>query len=157
MLGLIEKNLFFKKKVIKREDNKDYLVRYTLCNNRWFSIKVHHLLISDDSCLHNHPWLFKSLILKGGYWEITPDVDQHKLDVTKTFDGSNGKTVKKWYGPGSFLNRPAHWIHRLELPEGQTCWTFVITFKKTKEWGFFTRQFGFLNWQNYRSKEHCDE
>lgn len=155
MLGNIEQNWFFKKKVIKRdEDNKDYMVRYTLCNNSLFSIKVHNLLISDNTtCLHDHPWLFYSLILKGGYWEHTPNVNQHKTDLTKTFDGNN--IVRKWISPGSFMKRPAHWIHALELPEGQTCWTFVITFKKTKEWGFYTKAFGFLNWREYRGEEHC--
>jgi hypothetical protein len=155
MIGNIVKTLFFKKKIIQREDGLDYLVRYTLCNNNWFSIKIHHLKISDSLCLHDHPWHFYSLILKGGYWEVTPNVDQHKVDITDSFDGNEQNTVRKWYRPFSFLNRPAHWIHRLELPEGKDCWTFVITFKKTKEWGFFTQKFGFINWKKYISEEHC--
>lgn len=155
MLGNIEQSVFFKKKVIKREDEKDYLIRYTICNNNWFSIKIHHLLISDDYCLHDHPWHFYSLILKGGYYEHTPVKDQHKNILTKTFDSRFDSIMRKWYKPFSFLSRPAHWIHRLELPEGKDCWTFVITFKKTKEWGFFTENFGFINWKKYISEEHC--
>ncbi len=145
---------FIKKKIIKREDGKDYLVRYSL-PTKWlpFSIKIHKILLSDDHCLHDHPWLFYSLILKGGYWEHTPPVNQHKIDVTSTYNGID--SVKKWIGPGSIIKRPGHWIHRLEITD-KPCWTFVITFKKSREWGFFTKQFGFLNWSKYNSQEHCE-
>lgn len=154
MVGSITKNWLFKKKIIKREDNEDYLVRYSILNTKWFSIKIHNMLISDSQCLHDHPWHFYSFILKGGYWEYTPKVNQHILDISKTYNGED--VIKKWHGAGSLLNRPAHWIHRIELPKDKKCWTFVITFKKTKDWGFFTKSLGFVSWKNYNSKEHCD-
>mgnify|MGYP001603712754 CR=1 FL=1 len=145
---------FFKKKIIPREDGKDYLIRYSLFNCKFFSIKIHNILLSDDYCLHDHPWKFISFILKGGYWEHCPTVNQHKEDVTKTFDGV--RTQSKWYGVGSLLVRPAHWIHRLELDDRMNTWTFVITFKKTKSWGFFTPKFGFIDFSKYNSEKHCD-
>lgn len=149
ILGII------KKKVIQREDGKDYMIRYSLPTG-WlpFAIKIHKIILSDDHCLHDHPWTFYSFIIKGGYWEHTPPVNQHKIDITKTYDGI--ESVKKWIAPGSFIKRPAHWIHRLEIPEDKPCWTFVITMKKNREWGFFTKSFGFLNWRNYNSEEHCN-
>src|SRR6266403_2608875 len=153
-----EKKIFriIKKKVIQREDGKDYMVRYSLPTFNWlpFSLKIHKILLSDDFCLHDDPWLFYSLILKGGYWEHTPPVDQHKNDITSSYNGID--SVNKWIGPGSFIKRPAHWIHRLEIPENKPCWTFVITMNKSREWGFFTKKFGFLNWKNYNSEEHCE-
>lgn len=60
---------FFKKKVIHRGDNKPYLVRYNLFECELFSIKIHHILLSDDDCQHDHPWSFISVILWGGYTE----------------------------------------------------------------------------------------
>lgn len=146
---------FIKKKVIQREDGKDYLIRYSL-PNFWlpFSIKIHKILLSDDVCLHNHPWLFYSLILRGGYWEHTPPVDQHKVDISNSYDGID--SVKKWIRPGSLLKRPAHWIHRLEIPINTPCWTLVVTMNKTRGWGFFTKKWGFLDWRNYKSEEHCN-
>jgi len=151
-----DKFLFFlKKKVIQREDGKDYMIRYSFPSFSWlpFSIKLHKIILSDDYCLHDHPWKFCSFILKGGYYEYTPPIDQHKFDITQNYKGTH--MIKKWYGSFSFLIRPAHWIHRLEIPDNNPTWTFVITFKKTKEWGFFTKK-GFINWKNYISQIHCE-
>jgi len=147
--------LIIKKKIIQREDGKDYMIRYSFPTTSWlpFSIKIHKILLSDDYCLHDHPWKFFSLILKGGYFEYVPPINQHKFDVTSNYNGND--MIKKWYGPLSFLVRPAHWIHRLEIPKDKPTWTLVMTFKKTKEWGFFTK-IGFINWKNYISKEHCE-
>ena len=153
MIGSIQKNII-KKKIIKTDDNEDYLIRYTLFNCKHFSIKIHKILKSDDMCLHDHPWKFYSFIIKGGYWEYTPLVNQHKTDVSNTYNGVDSQ--KKWYGQFSFLVRPAHWIHRLEIPENSYVLTFVITLKKTKNWGFFTPNYGFINFRNYNSNEHCE-
>ena len=52
--------------------------------------------MSDEPTLHNHPWNWGALIVKGGYWEHTP----------------NGKF---WRGPGSFRFRKSEDLHYLEL------------------------------------------
>ena len=58
------------RRVIPNHGGDPYLIRYTLIECAWFSIKVHHILESDeDRCEHDHPWPFLSLILTGGYWE----------------------------------------------------------------------------------------
>lgn len=89
-----------------------------------FSIRVHHILRSDqDRHLHTHPWDYATLILKGGYWEVTP------------VEGSNKNNIN-WYGPGSFLKRKADSSHRLVIPEGSSAWTLFIHSKKKREWGF---------------------
>lgn len=126
---------FFKrKKVIVREDGKPYLVRWNLFECRWFSIKLHRILISDDDCLHDHPWSFISIILRGGY------VEQSE----KSF---------KLYGVGSILFRKATWKHRLIIYQPAT--TLVITFKRVRSWGFWTKQ-GWIHWANYKSTGQCD-
>ncbi len=154
MIGSIKKFGFIKKKVILRDsDEEAYLVRYNLFECSLFSFKIHKILKSDELCLHDHPWKFISLILKGGYWEHTPPVNQHKEDITSTYNGTDYE--KKWCGPLSLLVRPAHWIHRLEIPKGKYALTFVITFKKSKSWGFFTPNFGFIDFRNYNKNDHC--
>lgn len=66
---------FVKKKIIYRGgthgDGKAYLVRYSLrwFSCKWWAVKVHNILLSDDACLHDHPWHFLSIILWGGYLE----------------------------------------------------------------------------------------
>jgi hypothetical protein len=124
----------YKKKVIQREDKKPYLVRYTLFTCRYFSIKIHNILLSDHDCLHDHPWAFITFLLGGGYVEYTP----YKSRV---------------YGRFSLLYRPAYYIHRLEIH--QPVWSLVITFKKVREWGFWTRR-GFVPWYKYRATNQCE-
>lgn len=123
-----------KKKIITRKDKKPYLIRYSIFTCRFFAIKIHNLLISDDDCLHDHPWDFMTFILKGGYVEHTPQ-------------GS------KLYSRFSLLYRHLHYIHRLEIH--QPVWTLVITFRKKKSWGFYTKR-GWVEWFKYRPTGGCD-
>ena len=126
---------FYKKKVIKRDfDNKPYLIRHSLFSCRFFAIKVHKILLSDHSCQHDHPWAFITFLLKGGYVEYTP----------------NGS---KLYSRFSLLYRPANYIHRLEIH--QPVWSFVITFRKVRDWGFITSK-GWLHWSKYIPKSTCE-
>jgi hypothetical protein len=94
-----------------------------------FCSRIHHILRSDtDRHLHDHPWYYLTVILKGGYWEVT-------FDEGKTFDpryryfiGEDGHSYKKrWYGPGSIIFRKPNSWHRLVVPEGQTAWTWFST------------------------------
>lgn len=124
---------FYKKTIIYREDNQPYLIRHSLFSCRWFAVKVHHILISDYDCQHDHPWAFITFLVKGGYVEYTP-------------------TGSKVHGRGSLLYRPAAYIHRLEIH--QPVWSVVITFKKVREWGFFTQK-GWVKWYLYSSSNSC--
>jgi len=124
-----------KKKTIYRSDNIPYLVRYSIFNCRWFAIKIHNILSSDDDCLHDHPWRFVTFLMKGSYIEHTPD----------------GKSKK--YGRFSLLYRNLNYIHRLEIVE--PVWTFVVTFKKKKKWGFFTKN-GWVEWFKHSYNDGCN-
>jgi len=129
--------LLFKKTVlrIRNQEGAIYLIRYTLFTCSLFSVKVHRILISDDDCLHDHPWSFISIIIKGGY-------------VEHTFKG------KKLYGAGSILWRKAPAPHRLEVFQPAT--TLVITFKRVRDWGFYTPS-GWKLWSSYvRSGQKCE-
>jgi len=93
---------FFVKSTIKgcnaRGDGEsDYLTRFSLVRCRLFQVALHTFHRSDADHLHDHPWPFVSIVLRGGYWEITP-------------------TSRRFYKPGSILFRPANWLHRVSLP-----------------------------------------
>jgi hypothetical protein len=166
-----------KKKIITRFDNKPYLIRWTLFNLGFISCKVHKIILSDDSCLHDHPWAFISIILRGGYVEERvvkwTDFDYNRsiisepgmkvtkvtIDSYKNFlvDSDNNKLgliEKKIYGVGSIIYRKAKDTHRLEV-YSQPAWTLVFTFKKTRMWGFFTN-LGWLPWFKYNQENSCD-
>lgn len=139
---------YYKKKIIMREDKVPYLVRYSIFGCRFFSIKVHKILISDYDCLHDHPWAFITLILKGGYTEVYEK--KIRLSPTmyhgETYASFTKKKVTKFRKPLSLLYRPARFKHKLEVDK--PAWTFVITFKRIREWGFWTST-GFVNWRRY--------
>jgi hypothetical protein len=56
--------------------------------------------------VHDHPWPFFTLILKGGYWEWRPQFDAK---------GQKAGEIAKWCGPGSFRWAKANQYHRVEL------------------------------------------
>ena len=171
---------FLDKRIIKRRGNVPYLIRWTIIgfgvDSSWFSIKLHNILISDEECLHNHPWTFISIILKGGYTEHTKHLPwaYNKAGWSDpVISEKNGFHVQhKTFKAGSILYRPAHWSHRLQLPNrlvplmagvlnGDICkekpipvWTLVFTFRKTQRWGFFTKTGWIPNWK-YSEEKDC--
>ena len=172
---------FNEKITITRDDNKAYLIRNTLFRfGKWFSVKLHDIILSDDDCLHDHPWPFITFILRGGYyeWSVVKGSNRYSpSDYTgepvRTFGaylmiGKDGQLLKRvWCGPGSVLFRPASWAHRLELMD-VPAWdgngnpsdvlipakTLVFTFKVMRKWGFFATN-GWVYWRDYNKKEHC--
>lgn len=137
--------LFWKRQPIYREGTDQiYLDRTIIIRCMFGSIMFHKIYLTDADCMHDHPWSFRTLILKGGYWEQTP--------CNYTQDGQK----EKWYGAGSFLYRPADWIHRLRVKEdGKATWTLVFTSTKKRSWGFWTPR-GWLPWRKYTNVGKCE-
>ena len=81
-LKLLEK-LGRKRIVMDRASDEPYLERYYLFlreRDRFpFNVFLHKFLKSDPDDVHDHPWPYATLILKGGYWEWTPRFDAHPL------------------------------------------------------------------------------
>ena len=79
-----------------RVTGADYMHRYYLFlrNRSTFPVNVtlHKIVKSDEPFLHDHPWSYMTIILKGGYFENTPE----------------GRT---WKGPGSVIRRGAEDYH----------------------------------------------
>ena len=121
-----------RKRIIKDINGTDYLQRYYMfLKNRDtfpFNIFIHKFLNSDDDDMHNHPWSYFTIILKGGYWEET------FVDNDPTH--SEGK-MKKWCGPGYFQYSNADHIHRITLKQNVDCWTLFIPFSQKQNWGFW--------------------
>lgn len=112
-----------------------------------FDCRLHHILRSDlDRHLHDHPWDYTTIILRGGYWE-------------ELFEDETRKTTKlTWHGPGSILQREARSMHRLRLPEvlnpdltsrTQTAWTLFFMGQKKQDWGFWDEDLGKRYWKEY--------
>jgi len=149
---------FMKKRIINRDDGKPYMIRWELLRvGKFFSIKLHKIVASDDVCLHDHPWPFISFILKGGYHEWREfksfaALNRASIDNLERFP--TGYQCSKWYGPGSVLYRPASYAHRLELKNDTPCYTLVFTGSVIRKWGFFTKT-GWIYWRDYNKRSHC--
>jgi hypothetical protein len=104
--------------------------RFWIFRTRWLSARIHRILRSDhDRDLHDHPWDYASVILRGGYWEVTD-------------------AGRRWYGPGSIVFRRAEHLHRLVLPAGEPATTLFVHRRKSRDWGFRTES-GWVDWKTY--------
>ena len=123
-----------KRVIMDRVDNEPYLERYYvfLRDRTWFPFNVflHKFLKSDPDDVHDHPWPYATLILKGGYYEWIPQFNA---------DGSKSCEVRKWRGPGHFRICGANSYHRIELAPGVTPWTLFMPGPQKREWGFLVK------------------
>ena len=101
-----------KRIITDRTDEEPYLERYYLFfkdrETFPFNIFIHKFLKSDPDDLHDHPWGFRTLILKGGYWEHTEE-------------------GKFWRHPGYIGFRSANNLHRVDLKPGTKPLTLFIS------------------------------
>lgn len=114
------------------------------------NVRLHHILRSDkDEHFHDHPWESISILIAGGYHEVTPtsQTQDPKLDRINN--------VTEWRGPGSIVHRKANDRHRILVPEGTTAWSLFITGEWEKDWGFYTPE-GFIYWRLYLNQWDAD-
>jgi hypothetical protein len=114
----------------------DYIRRWWIIpRNPLFNIYVHRIGRNDDDrALHDHPWINVSIVLRGGYVEVTPK-------------------GKFWRGEGSIVFRRARAAHRLALRplndgsgNGRVCWSLFITGPRIRHWGFHCPK-GWVPWE----------
>lgn len=148
------KPISFMDRVMINKGGKPYLDRLTFLSiYKWLSIKYHKIMQSDGNCDHNHPWVFMTIILSGGYYEWTPRTQNDSGETVAFGYGVDGEPeVCKWHGPGSIMFRGRNWRHRLALKDGKPARTFVITGPELKDWGFFTKS-GWIFWENKFDEE----
>lgn len=130
-----------------------YVIRWRL-STPLGSLRVHHWLGSDDDrALHDHPWRFVTLVLKGGY----EDLGEHSCKTKPQTDGDGfiycpecgcsvtseqpGRFTRGQYTVdkltrGSIRYRSAFHKHTVQVcPEG--AWTLLLTGRRTRDWGFW--------------------
>ena len=110
---------------------------------RWFiiprnpvlNIYLHKFQKDDeDQALHDHPWWFVSIMLRGKYREIVRD---HYVERSAP----------------SMAFRSATHAHRVVLKRDHKdrpipCWTILITGSVQRTWGFWCPK-GFVNWKDF--------
>lgn len=132
MVAAVLKRIPRKADFIIGGEERPYLFRwYVIPRNPWFNIYLHKIVRSDDDrALHDHPWWNVSIILRGGYVEVTP---------------------KKWIWRvrGAVIFRAARTLHRLVLTDSfPECWTLFITGPRIRDWGFACPK-GWVHWKDF--------
>ena len=94
-----------------------YLIR-TGISFGLFSIRIHNWISSDDDRhFHDHPWSFITLVLRGGYTDVSPS-GEHRMT------------------PGKVAYRHALHQHTVQVDKGG-CLTIIITGPQWRKWGFW--------------------
>jgi hypothetical protein len=117
--------------ILDRQSNEPLLERYYvfLKDRKWFpfNIFVHRFHSSDPGDVHDHPWPYFTLILKGGYYEWLPQFNSKGQKIGE---------LQVWRRPGHFRICGANSFHRIELDPSITAWTLFIPGPHKREWGF---------------------
>ena len=130
-----------KRIVMDRINNEPYLERYYLFlkdRKRFpFNVFLHKFLKGDPDDVHDHPWPYATLILKGGYWEWVPQFNSQ---------GEKYGEIAHWRGPGHFRMCSSTSFHRIELDPGVTTWTLFMPGPQKREWGFLVKTLKGQKW-----------
>lgn len=106
----------------------------------------------DDRALHDHPWLNCSIVLKGAYREIVPDLANVPTLHMRIWDMPKLVHMRR---RGSIIFRRATAAHRLEVAEGPV-WSLFITGPKCREWGFHCA-WGWRHWRDFTNPANTGE
>lgn len=143
LIKLLER-LGRKRIIMDRVNNEPYLERYYVFlkdRTRFpFNVFLHKFLKSDPDDMHDHPWSYATLILKGGYYEWVPMLNGNGQKIGE---------VAKWRGPGHFRISGSKSLHRIEIDPGVECWSLFMPFRKVREWGFITKQNKWVQHEEY--------
>jgi hypothetical protein len=143
LLKLLER-LGRKRIIMDRVHDEPLLTRYYLflTDRKWFpfNIFLHKFHKGDPGDVHDHPWPYFTLILKGGYYEWIL---------------SGNCEIRKWRGPGHFRFCSATSYHRIELKEGVTPWTLFMPGPHKREWGFLVNN-KWIQHEKYLTKRRME-
>jgi len=119
-----------------------YLLRWWLIpRNPLFNVYLHRFLRSDDDrALHDHPWAWCSLLLKGRY-----------IEHTIAAGGVHRRRVRL---PGSLRIALPSTAHRVEILPGEGAWTIFLTGPRVRLWGFHCPDQGWIDFRRFTAARH---
>jgi hypothetical protein len=114
---------FMERFTIKMPDGSIYLDRLRIIQTPFFGIMLHKFTGPDaEPYLHDHPWSFFSIVLRGGYREMRRNNHTYTADP---------KRVRFF----NFMSKhDAHFIYQLDR---NPTWTLVIHGRRRRTWGFY--------------------
>lgn len=114
---------FMSKFTIQHADGDPMLVRWRVIQTPWGGFYVHKWLRGDsDPYVHDHPWSFFSIILKGGYTEVR----------------RNNKTYRLYAHHVTRFNVMHRYdAHFVETLDRVPTWTLMLVGPRKRTWGFY--------------------
>lgn len=124
-----------------------YLRRLRILQTPWFALYLHFIFLSDeDRDPHDHPFVFWSWILRGGYterlWDLVPGA-YRSIECRY-------KTWRRF----SLHKMPLRHGHMIDYLKPGTI-TLVFCGPKTKGWGFYPET-GYVPWQSYNEQKYSE-
>ncbi len=96
----------------------DYLTRLRIVQTPWFAVYLHRFGTPDSRpTLHDHPWNFVTIVLRGGYVEH------------RDYSGT-GHRVRR---VNAHRAEDLHWIDSLDRTP---TWTLFLAGRRRREWGY---------------------
>lgn len=113
------------------------------------AVRIHHIRSADlHRDLHDHPWWFVSLVLRGWYIEKMPMVEPLFYAAWESRTHSTLRRAGSW----AFRNTKA--THTITTVPVGGAWTLFITGPWRQVWGFYTEQ-GWVNHRDYNARHNA--
>jgi hypothetical protein len=134
------------------EKSNPYMLRWFVwLRNSKLNLYLHKFLRDDDDrTLHDHPWWFVSIILKGSYREIVPHSPRPKGLHQSVNWPKFAELVRTRFSVAfcSATHRHRVILDRDEFGRLIPCWTLVLTGPRIRDWGFWCPK-GFVPYEQF--------
>jgi len=116
-------------------DGRPFLDRWGIVHERIGGFYLHHIAGPDPGMdLHDHPWSFVSIILRGSYTEQTAEAREACLlaEIAEQWPETSERSWRRF----SIHRMPLTIAHRITAVEPGT-WTLVLRGPTRRKWGFY--------------------
>lgn len=134
----------YRRLTLRDGDDQVFLDRWGFGVRRLGTIYLHRMEAPDPGVdLHDHPWSFVTIVLKGGYVEQRESI---RDDDTPKIKFEHRRPLR----PRLMRLDECHTIARLL---GKVSWSLVITGPVRRSWGFYTPD-GWMHHNAYEDSPH---
>jgi hypothetical protein len=118
---------FMRVRKIRGKDGSVYLWRLYLICTPWFGVMLHRIFREDNQRdLHDHPWNFLSIILRGWYSESFQRQGEEHV----------GFAIRRLWNWKRAEDR-----HSIRIVGRAPTWTLVFTGRRRRTWGFWVHDY----------------
>jgi hypothetical protein len=143
---------FMRRFTLTTAEGDTYLDRLRIVETPWFGVYLHRLGTPDPGVdLHDHPWPFVSVILRGGYHEAVAETRlapeyARRAEAMPMADFMRG--FPRTWRAGSVHRLRLTQCHRITGLLRAPTWTLILVGRRQQPWGFYTPA-GFVDHRDY--------